>query len=104
MSFSRAVIEAVAAIPPGRVASYGQIAAMAGNPRGARGVVWILRSSSRSHNLPWHRVVAAGGRIALGEGGGREEQIALLGAEGVPFRQGKVDMEQALWKGSALSK
>ena len=103
MSFSRAVLAAVAAIPAGRVATYGQIASMAGNPRGARGVVWILRSSSRRHSLPWHRVVAAGGRIALGEGRGREEQIALLGAEGVPFRQGKVDMERAGWKGTAPS-
>jgi methylated-DNA-protein-cysteine methyltransferase related protein len=100
VSFSSAVLEAIAAIPSGRVATYGQIAAMAGNPRGARGVVWILRSSSRKHKLPWHRVIAAGGRIALGEGRGREEQIALLDAEGVPFRLGKVDMEHAAWKGS----
>lgn len=97
MSFSSAVIEIVRAIPRGRVASYGQIAIMAGNPRGARGVVWILRSSSRKYNLPWHRVLRMDGCIALRSGEGREEQISLLEAEGVPASAGRLDMLTYRW-------
>ena len=97
MSFSSAVVNAIAAVPAGKVATYGQIAAMAGNPRGARGVVWILRSSSRKYSLPWHRIVAAGGRIALPEGDGHAEQLAALSAEGVEIKRGCVDMERFQW-------
>jgi methylated-DNA-protein-cysteine methyltransferase-like protein len=97
MSFSASVIDLVRAIPPGKVASYGQIAVMAGKPRGARGVVWILRSSSRKYNLPWHRVLRVDGQIALKSGEGREEQISLLEAEGVPAAEGRVDMLTFRW-------
>jgi methylated-DNA-protein-cysteine methyltransferase-like protein len=51
--FSKMVIRLIKKIPRGNVASYGQIAALAGNPRGSRGVSWILHSCSRSHKLPW---------------------------------------------------
>ncbi|WP_319561707.1 MGMT family protein [Marispirochaeta sp.] len=97
MSFSTAVIGLVRSIPTGKVASYGQIAAMAGKPGGARGVVWILRSSSSKHDLPWHRVVSIDGRIALKPGEGREEQISRLIAEGVPAHEGGVDMLRYRW-------
>ncbi|ORC36524.1 hypothetical protein B4O97_05470 [Marispirochaeta aestuarii] len=97
MSFSSAVIDIVRSIPRGSVASYGQIAIMAGNPRGARGVVWILRSSSRKYDLPWHRVLRVDGCIALRSGDGREEQISLLEAEGVPAPAGRVDMLTYRW-------
>ncbi len=97
MSFSERVIALIEAIPAGRVATYGQIATAAGNPRGARGVVWILRSSSKKHNLPWHRVVAAGGRIALREGEGREEQILRLGAEGIPVTEACLPIDRYQW-------
>jgi len=97
MSFSSVVIDIVKAIPRGKVASYGQIAIMAGNPRGARGVVWILRSSSRKYDLPWHRVLRVDGRIALKSGEGLEEQITLLEAEGVPVAEGRVDMLKFRW-------
>lgn len=98
MSFSERVIALVRAIPEGKVATYGQIAACAGNPRGARGVVWILRSSSGKHKLPWHRVVAAGGRIALRAGEGREEQILKLRAEGVPAGEEGVPIDRFQWE------
>jgi len=59
--FSR-IRSAILKIPRGKVSSYGAIAKAAGFPRAARQVV---RALNQSHGLPWHRVVAAGGRIAL---------------------------------------
>jgi methylated-DNA-protein-cysteine methyltransferase related protein len=90
------IIEVLLALPPGRVASYGGIAEMAGLPGGAgaaRQVVRILSSMSREYGLPWWRVVKKDGRIALGEGRGRELQLDLLASEGVEFAEpGRVDM------------
>jgi methylated-DNA-protein-cysteine methyltransferase-like protein len=81
--FTERIVEAVLSIPPGRVATYGEVAALAGSRRGARQVARVLHSLSGSRKLPWHRVVGAGGYIRLPEGGGREEQAALLASEGV---------------------
>ncbi|HCO48790.1 MAG TPA: DNA methyltransferase [Spirochaetaceae bacterium] len=93
-----AVVDCVRAIPPGRVASYGSIAAMSGNPSGASGarqVARILHSMSRTHNLPWWRVVKKDGSIALSEEGGLDLQRQLLEEEGVAFMEGgRVDMEE----------
>ena len=97
-SFSQNVIRIVRSIPSGRVATYGQIAACAGNPRGARGVVWVLHAASRRHNLPWHRVVNACGTISLRPGEGYEEQRSRLEAEGVHFDEhGRLDLMRRLW-------
>jgi methylated-DNA-protein-cysteine methyltransferase-like protein len=85
--------QVIAQVPPGRVITYGQVASAAGFPRGARLTVWALQ---RARELPWHRVVAAGGRIALlgidGEG-----QRRLLRIEGVTFVEGRVRMERHGW-------
>ena len=67
-------------IPPGRVMSYGQIAALAGNPRMARQVGWAMHDCPP--DVPWHRVVRRDGSIATGDG---DVQRALLEAEGVEF-------------------
>ena len=83
-NFTRRVIETVLAIPKGKVASYGQIAAMAGNPRGARQVVRALNSARGREDLPWFRLVNRDGRIVLPPGEGFELQRHLLLAEGVP--------------------
>ena len=80
------IIEIIKAIPPGKVMSYGQVAAAAGIPCGARMVVRILNSSSTKYDLPWWRVLRASGEIALPEGGGREEQYSHLEQEGVSFK------------------
>ncbi len=77
------IVAAVKALPPGTVASYGEVAAAAGVPRGARLVARVLSSMSRKHGLPWHRVVRADRSIALPRGGGFELQKALLEAEGL---------------------
>lgn len=94
------ICSVVERIPSGRVATYGQVARIAGRPRGARAVVWALRSQSRVRGLPWHRVVAAGGRIALPRGGGFEEQRALLADEGVSVSgAGRIDLSRFGWDG-----
>jgi len=86
--FSEEVVRLIAAIPPGRVASYGQIAAMAGNPRAARQVVRLLNSQSGKQGLPWHRLLNREGKIALPAGEGFDLQKALLLAESVPVDAG----------------
>lgn len=88
----------IRAIPKGRVASYGQIAALAGIPHGARQVARLLHSSSDTRRLPWHRVLNAQGRISLPRGGGAELQRKLLEKEGVAFRRGAVDLERHGWR------
>jgi len=97
--FSNQVVEAVRKIPRGRVATYGQIAALAGNARAARGVAWILHSSSDAERLPWHRVIGSRGRISLARGRGFEEQRRRLSAEGVAVdRAGRIDLEVFQWE------
>ena len=76
----------VALIPPGRVASYGQVAALAGIPRHARQVGRTLSQLPPDTRLPWHRVVNASLRIVQRRGSdGHLRQRRLLEAEGVEF-------------------
>ena len=97
-TFHQRIIEAVKKIPRGKVATYGLIAAVAGNPRGARQVVRALHTSSEKEDLPWHRVVNREGRISLKPGRGYELQIALLEEEGVTFsRDDTIDLKRFLW-------
>jgi O-6-methylguanine DNA methyltransferase len=79
--FAAAVLRVVRRIPPGRVATYGDVAEMAGKPRAARAVGNIMREC-HSHDVPCHRVVAAGGALG-GYGGNSELKRSLLRAEGV---------------------
>lgn len=65
--------------------TYGQIAAEAGSPRGARQVVRILHSMSDSHDLPWHRVINAKGEIAIKDKDSHDIQILRLKKEGIMF-------------------
>ena len=89
------IIEAIKAIPRGKVSSYRDVALAAGLPNGARQTVRVLHSLSKKFGLPWQRVIRSNGTIALGEGEGRELQIALLRAEGVEVSEaGKVDMRR----------
>ncbi|HOB99573.1 MAG TPA: methylated-DNA--[protein]-cysteine S-methyltransferase [Verrucomicrobiota bacterium] len=98
-SFHERVIAALKRIPKGRVATYGQIAALAGNPRAARQVVRALNTSSRTERLPWHRVINAQGRIALPRGGGFEMQQAMLRDEGVVTDEfGCLDLAKYQWR------
>ncbi|MCA1029601.1 MGMT family protein [Bacillus timonensis] len=71
--FTERVIAIIGQIPQGKVMTYGQIAGLAGSPRGARQVVRILHSMSEKYQLPWHRVVNAKGEIGL-----RDEEHAFV--------------------------
>ncbi len=75
------VLSAVRRIPPGRVATYGDVARAAGAPRAARAVGNIMRTV-RAPDLPCHRVIAAGGRLG-GYGGSEALKRGLLVAEGI---------------------
>lgn len=87
----RAVWAAVRRVPRGRVATYGEIAAEAGcTPRQAGAA---LRRSPPGLRLPWHRIVGAGGRIALPGESGAEQRLRLE-AEGVTFAGRRVRIER----------
>jgi O-6-methylguanine DNA methyltransferase len=79
--FSARVLTVVRRIPPGRVSTYGDVAAMAGRPRAARAVGNIMKTCGR-RDVPCHRVIAAGGRLG-GYGGSEVLKRALLVAEGI---------------------
>ena len=98
--FTERVIAAIKKIPPARVCTYGGIAALAGNPSGARQVVRILNSMSRAHDLPWHRIINSRGRIAIKDADGFALQKSLLEQESVAVSaQGDVDLSNYLWRG-----
>ncbi len=95
-----AIVEAVLAIPAGRVASYGQVAAWAGLPRRARLVGRVLRELPESSSVPWHRVLGAQGRISFPREDPRHHlQRALLEAEGIRFVRERVDLDRHRWGG-----
>lgn len=97
--FSRQVIDLIHAIPAGCVATYGQIATLAGDPRGARQVARILHSMSQREKLPWHRVVNQRGKISLRTGCGCAEQTLLLLSEGINFdADERIDLQKYLWR------
>lgn len=97
--FTEKVKKLIKRTPRGKVATYGQIAALAGSPAGARQVSRILHSCSRKDNLPWHRIVNRKGKISLEPGNGFEIQMQLLIEEGVVFDgNGIIDFDRFLWK------
>ena len=92
------IYEIVKRIPPGRVATYGQIAALAGNSRWSRVVGYALHVNPDPKHIPCHRVVNREGYPSKAFAfGGENRQIELHSAEGVEFTQGHVDMETFLW-------
>jgi O-6-methylguanine DNA methyltransferase len=86
--FTARVLTAVRRIPPGRVATYGDVAAMAGRPRAARAVGNVMKTCGR-RDVPCHRVIAAGGRLG-GYGGNEVLKRALLIAEGITVSGSRV--------------
>lgn len=91
------MLSTVRRIPPGRVATYGDVAALAGAPRAGRAVGNIMRGCSRP-DVPCHRVIAAGGLV--GNYGGRESlKRALLVAEGIPVSGKRVrEFSRLRWR------
>lgn len=98
LPFTEDVLRIIRDIPPGKVLTYGRVAALAGKPNGARQVSRLLHSMSEKYDLPWHRVINAGGKISLKPSYGFELQKALLESEGVCFsKQETVDLNIYLW-------
>jgi methylated-DNA-protein-cysteine methyltransferase-like protein len=90
----------VARIPGGKIATYGQIAILAGLPRQARLVGYALNALPAGTRLPWHRVVNAKGEISPRSNGLGHDQIQaqLLTREGVRLVRGKIDLERYRWQ------
>ncbi len=97
-AFDHAVYRLVSQIPPGRVATYGQIAALLGYPRAARAVGAALKRCPPG--LPWQRVLNHRGGISLRANvSAMVTQRILLEREGILFRRGRVDLERYRWAG-----
>lgn len=90
------IYEVVKSIPEGRVATYGQVALLAGNPRWARVVGYALHVNPEPGVIPCHRVVNREGRVAPGFAfGGEGVQRQLLESEGIVFEtDGRIDLEK----------
>jgi len=100
--FYREVYRLVRRIPRGKVATYGQLAALLGRPCAVRAVGSALRRlrGPMVDAVPWHRVLNAAGRVSFRDGEGPELQRELLRREGVRFRRGgSVDLARVGWAG-----
>lgn len=97
------IFAVVRRIPRGRVATYGQVAALAGHPNHARQVGYALAALDTDSPVPWHRVVNAAGAISprRGDAGGAMLQRMRLEQEGVVFRGGRVPLDPYRWSPEA---
>ncbi|PEK98553.1 MGMT family protein [Bacillus sp. AFS017336] len=94
-SFTSRAIEIIKNIPIGKVMTYGQVAKLAGSPRGARQIVRILHSMTQKYQLPWHRVLNSKGKIGIQDEVGALKQKELLQNEGVKFIDEKtIDLKE----------
>ncbi len=95
----RRIWETIQDIPEGRVANYGQVAEIAGIPRGARQVAYALRHVPKGMTLPWHRVITASGKSAFAADSKHfRMQCERLTEEGVTVNNGKVNMQRYRWE------
>ena len=95
---------ALAQVPAGKIVTYGQLAELAGLPRAARLIGYILRNLPSETRLPWHRVINAAGKISLGpESDSGLQQRTLLQEEGVIFNQGRISLKQFRWQPLTVS-
>lgn len=93
--FTKKALEYIRAVPKGRVATYGQIAKLAGNPRAARQVSRLLHTMSAKYDLPWYRIINAQGKIVIAD---PERQIQLLESEGIEITAGnRINLKQFQW-------
>jgi methylated-DNA-protein-cysteine methyltransferase-like protein len=76
--FTQKALKIISHVPKGRVLTYGRAAVLSGKPNGARQISRLLHSMSKKHDLPWHRIVNAKGKISLKPSQGYELQKALL--------------------------
>ena len=97
-AFAKCVLHVVRAIPCGRVATYGQVAALAGAPRNARQVGHLLKEGLCAGGMPWWRVLGASGKSSLPADAGGDVQRATLEREGVAFRETGAVEPQMFWE------
>lgn len=97
--FQTAVLRVVRLIPPGRVASYGQVAAYIGTPRAARQVGWVMRSLEGTPDFPWWRVLNNAGVITIkgNQFNSAQLQKELLEAEGIDVTD-KFELDMARYR------
>jgi methylated-DNA-protein-cysteine methyltransferase-like protein len=100
-SWNEMVWDTVVLIPRGKVASYGQIAALLGHPRRARQVGYALHATPKGLDIPWQRVINAKGEISFPEHSDHYHiQRALLEADGITFKpNGRIDWKKYGWDG-----
>lgn len=97
------IYDVVKQIPKGTVATYGQVAALAGNKRWSRVVGYALHVNPDPEHIPCHRVVNRLGEVSKAFAfGGENRQIKLLENEGVRFEEGRVDLKKYGWKRMVL--
>ena len=93
ITFKEKVYKICRSIPKGRVATYGQVARLAGNPKAARAVGYYMKTNPDAPTTPCHRVVAADGSLTGYSGtGGIKKKKEMLRHEGVKFKGDKVDL------------
>lgn len=103
--FTKNVIKLIQNIPESKVLTYGRIAKLAGNPKAARQVSWILHSSTKKYKLPWHRVINSKGSIALKTEMEKQDQKILLKKEGVKFNgEYQIDLATSMWSIDSIDK
>ncbi|MGI1678632.1 MAG: MGMT family protein [Cellvibrionaceae bacterium] len=92
------IFQVIYQIPKGKVATYGQVAELAGLARAARLVGSTLKELPKNTKLPWYRVLNASGKISLPPEGGGKRQKALLEKENVTFINGKIKLADYGWR------
>jgi methylated-DNA-protein-cysteine methyltransferase-like protein len=104
--FSEKVIEQISKIPKTKVATYKQIAELSGKPHASRAVSWILNSCSRSHGLPWHRVINSKGKIAFEfrSKNYRRQKKLLISEKVIVSENGLSNLDKYQWKKISKSK
>ena len=98
MNFKQKVYEITRQIPKGKVATYGQIAALAGSPKAARAIGFLMKINQDAPHTPCHRVVSHDGYLTgYSAAGGIAQKRKMLEEEGVVFSGKKVDLSKSLW-------
>lgn len=101
--FKNQVYKICRSIPKGKVATYGQIAKLAGNPKAARAVGAFMRTNPDAPNVPCHRVVASDGSLTGYSGhGGITQKKKMLIKEGVVFKNERINLIISLWRGQKI--
>lgn len=97
-SFRKKVYALVKQIPQGKVATYAQIAALAGNPGAARAVGMCMSENTDPQTIPCHRVIASDGKLTGYAFGGISAKKEKLLQEGVAFHKDRVDLTKSQWQ------